>query len=190
MSHTLKFAPLLLALAASLPARAGEPDPTAAARQASMLLIKTLGGELKASMASVGPEQTIAVCKERAPEIAADLSKQTGMYIHRVSARNRNPDAVPDAWEAEAIAGLEKRLAAGEKPETLEVSALVDGPKGKTFRYAKALVTQPLCLTCHGTPQYIPAGVKAKIASEYPHDKAVGYGLGTLRGIVSVRKAM
>jgi hypothetical protein len=190
MSHTLKFVPLVLALATSLPVLASQTDPTPAARQASMLLIKTLGGELKASMASGGPVPTISVCKEQAPKIAADLSRQTGMEIHRVSVRNRNPDGAPDAWEAEAITSLEKRLVAGEKPETLEMSAVVDGPKGKTFRYAKALVTQPVCLVCHGSPESIPAAVRAKIGDEYPNDKAVGYSAGMLRGIISVRRPL
>jgi hypothetical protein len=192
MTHKLSL--LLLALAASclstLPACAAEPDLTPTARQASMQLIKTLGGELKASLTDKGPEASIAVCKARAPKISADLSQQNGMQIHRVSSRNRNPDAVPDAWETEAIASLEKRLAAGEKPETLEISAVVEGVNGKNFRYAKALITQPICLTCHGAPEFIPDAVKARIASEYPHDKAVGYSAGMLRGIVSVKKAM
>jgi hypothetical protein len=190
MPRRLKFVPLLLALTTSLAALAAEPDPVLEARHASLLLIRTLGGELKASMAKNGPERTITVCEGRAPEIAAQLSSKTGMRIRRVSTRNRNPHAVPDAWETEAIATLEKRLAAGAKPDTLEVSAVVNGPEGKTFRYAKALVTQPLCLTCHGTPDYVPPGVRAEIAREYPDDKATGYSLGMIRGIVSVSKAM
>ncbi len=189
MPPMLKFAPLLLALA-SLSTLAAETDLTAEARQASQRLIMTLGGELKASMASSGPAKSLAVCKEQAPKISAELSQKTGLKIHRVSNRNRNPEAVPDAWEAEAIASLEKRLAAGEKPETLEVSTVVSAPAGKTFRYAKALVTQPMCLICHGTPEFIPESVKAGIASEYPLDKAVGYGPGMIRGIISVSKAL
>ena len=189
MLPTLIFGPLLLTLA-SLPAFAAEPDLDVEARQASQQLIMTLGGELKASLASSGPAKSLAVCKEQAPKISAELSKKTGLKIHRVSHHNRNPEAIPDAWEAEAIASLEKRLAAGEKPETLEVSAVLSAPAGKTFRYAKALITQPMCLICHGSPEYIPESVKASIASEYPHDKAVGFGLGMIRGIISVSKAL
>ena len=190
MSSTLKYVPLVLALGASLTTLAAEPDPIAAARQASMQLINTLGGELKAAMAKGSTEQAISVCKERSPIISAEIAKKTGMDIHRVSTRNRNPNAVPDAWEAEAIASLEKRLAAGEKPETLELSAVVTDAKGKTFRYAKALITQPRCLNCHGTPEDISDAVKARLASDYPADKAVGYSAGMLRGIISVRKTM
>ncbi len=190
MTHAGKFAPLILALAVSLPVHAAESDPLIAARQASMLLVKTLGGELTAAMTSGGSEKAVTVCKDRAPAITAEISKQTGMDVRRVSSHNRNPNAVPDAWEAEAIATLEKRLAAGEKPETLEVSAMVTDAGGKTFRYARAIVTQPRCLSCHGSTEDIPDTVKAKLAIAYPADKAVGYAPGMLRGIITIKKAM
>jgi hypothetical protein len=160
------------------------------ARKASGALIQKLGGELKAAVAASGPEGAIGVCKERAPQIAADVSKQFGFDVKRVSPKNRNPAGAPDAWEAEAQAGLEKRLAAGEKPETLDTWQIVSTPSGKQFRYAKALPVQQLCLTCHGDPASIPDGVKARLAAEYPHDKAIGYAPGMVRGIVSVKRAL
>ena len=97
---------------------------------------------------------------------------------------------MPDAWEAEAQAGLEKRLAAGEKPETLDTWQIVATPAGKQFRYAKALPVQPLCLTCHGGPAEIPDGVKARLAAEYPLDQATGYAPGMVRGIVSIKRSL
>jgi hypothetical protein len=98
----------------------------------------------------------IGVCKVKAPEIAAAAMQKTGMKIKRVSPKNRNPKGVPDAWETQALAALEKRLAAGEKPETLDMHAVVPSANGSEFRYAKALVTQPLCLNCHGDPDKMP----------------------------------
>lgn len=160
------------------------------ARKASGALIQKLGGELKAALGEKGPDGAIGVCKERAPQIAAEVSKQSGFEVKRVSPKNRNPAGVPDAWEAEAQAGLEKRLAAGEKPETLDTWQVVSTPTGKQFRYAKALPVQPLCLTCHGDPAAIPDGVKARLAAEYPLDKATGYAPGMVRGIVSVKRAL
>ena len=96
---------------------------------------------------------------------------------------------MPDAWETASQAALEKRLAAGEKPETLEMWQVVDSAGyDKEFRYAKALVTQPLCLTCHG--ESIPEGIKARLAAEYPMDKATGYGPGMVRGIISIKRPL
>jgi Protein of unknown function (DUF3365). len=158
------------------------------ARKTAGSLIQQLGGELKKSLEANGPAESIAVCKDKAPAIAASLSKSSGFDVKRVSPRNRNPKGVPDAWEAEAQAALEKRLAAGEKPETLDTWQVVKTSGGKEFRYAKALVTQQVCLTCHG--ENIADGIKAKLAAEYPHDKATGYGVGMVRGIVSIRRPL
>jgi type IV secretory pathway TrbL component len=160
------------------------------ARKASGALIQKLGGELKAAFEEKGPEGAIRVCKERAPQIAAEVSKQFGLEAKRVSPKNRNPAGVPDAWEAEAQAGLEKRLAAGEKPETLDTWQIVSTPGGKQFRYAKALPVQQVCLTCHGDPAAIPPAVKARLAAEYPLDQATGYAPGMVRGIVSIKRSL
>lgn len=172
---------------------ASTPDTTnlvAESRQTAGGLIQTLGGELKAAMTAGGPVQAIGVCKERAPKIAAEAAQRTGMQIKRVSLKNRNPKGVPDAWETDALAGLEKRLAAGEKPETLDTHGVVNTPDGKVFRYAKALVTQPACLNCHGPAENLSPEVKAKLEVEYPHDQAIGYKAGMIRGILSIRKSL
>lgn len=172
---------------------ASTPDTTnlvAESRQTAGGLIQTLGGELKAAMTAGGPVQAIGVCKERAPKIAAEAAQRTGMQIKRVSLKNRNPKGVPDAWETDALVGLEKRLAAGEKPETLDTHGVVNTPDGKVFRYAKALVTQPACLNCHGPAENLSPEVKAKLEVEYPHDQAIGYKAGMIRGILSIRKSL
>lgn len=180
--------PALLAGCASGPSVEEQAAMAADARKASGALIQKLGGELKEAISTKGAEGAIGVCKQRAPQIAADISKQFNFETKRVSPKNRNPAGVPDAWEAEAQAGLEKRMAAGEKPETLDTWQVVSTPTGKQFRYAKALPVQPLCLTCHGDPATIADGVKARLAAEYPLDKATGYAPGMVRGIISIKR--
>jgi hypothetical protein len=192
----MKHAMSLSLLAMTLAGCASTPSPEAVAglnddaRKTAGGLIQTLGGELKAAMTEGGPVGAIGVCKVKAPEIAAAAMQKTGMKIKRVSPKNRNPKGVPDAWETQALADLEKRLAASEKPETLDMHAVVATADGKEFRYAKALVTQPLCLNCHGDPDKMPPDVKAKLAAEYPDDKAVGYSAGMIRGVLSIRKPL
>lgn len=186
------FASLPILLTAGCGSTPGADEVHAAlaadARRAAGALIQQLGGELKQSLASKGAVETIAVCKEKAPAIAAAVSAQSGFDVRRVSPRNRNPNAVPDAWEAEAQAQLEKRLAAGEKPDTLETWQVVETPAGKVFRYAKALPVQPLCLTCHG--ETLPDALRARLDADYPGDRATGYRVGMLRGIVSVKRPL
>lgn len=179
---------LILAACASSPSAEKQAAMADEARKAAGMLVQSLGGELKQAMAAGGPENAIGVCKDKAPRIAADVSAQTGLQIKRVSPKNRNPGAVPDAWESQAQADLEKRLAAGEKPETLDMWQVVDTPSGKVFRYAKALPTAAVCLNCHG--ENIADPVKAKLAAEYPADKATGYKAGMLRGLISIKRPL
>lgn len=179
---------LILAACASSPSAEKQAAMADEARKAAGMLVQSLGGELKQAMAAGGPENAIGVCKDKAPRIAADVSAQTGLQIKRVSPKNRNPGAVPDAWESQAQADLEKRLAAGEKPEALDMWQVVDTPSGKVFRYAKALPTAAVCLNCHG--ENIADPVKAKLAAEYPADKATGYKAGMLRGLISIKRPL
>lgn len=194
MKHALSYSLPTMAMVLALNGCATSPSSEMVAglnedaRKTAGGLIQTLGGELKAAMTTGGPVGAIGVCKVKAPEIAAAAMQKTGMKIKRVSPKNRNPKGVPDAWETQALAELEKRLAAGEKPETLDMHAVVPSGDGREFRYAKALVTQPLCLNCHGDPDKMPPDVKAKLATEYPDDKAVGYSAGMIRGVLSIRK--
>lgn len=178
----------ILAGCASCPTAEQQAAMAGDARKAAGALIQQLGGELKLALSDKGPADAIGVCKERAPQIAAAVSKQSGFDVKRVSPKNRSPNGVPDAWEAQAQTSLEKRLAAGEKPETLDTWQIVDTPGGKQFRYAKALPVQPLCLTCHG--EVLADEVKARIDAEYPNDRATGYQMGMLRGIVSIKRPL
>lgn len=137
-----------------------------------------------------GPESAIAVCREKAPQMAAKASAETGWNVRRVSLKNRNPKAVPDAWERAALEDFDRRAAAGEAPATLEKAALVEEGGKKTYRYMKALPTQALCLNCHGSADQMSPAVKAKLTELYPQDKAVGYGVGQIRGAMTLKKAL
>ena len=76
MHKSLSLSLLALALAgcAATPTTEKQAELTSAARQTAAGLLQTLGGELKASMTSGGPAAAIGVCKERAPQIAADAA--------------------------------------------------------------------------------------------------------------------
>lgn len=137
-----------------------------------------------------GPEGAIDVCRERAPKMAAAASAETGWQIRRVSLKNRNPKAVPDDWERAALEDFDRRAAAGEQPAALEKGETVaDGDK-KVYRYIKALPTQDLCLSCHGTPERISPAVKARLQELYPEDKGAGYGLGQVRGAMTIKRPL
>ncbi len=88
----------------SLHALAGEEAWVADARKvAGSLPPRLLQVLTDEEIAKGGPEAAIAVCREKAPKIAGEVSAQSGWAIRRVSLRNRNPKAVPDAWERTAL---------------------------------------------------------------------------------------
>jgi hypothetical protein len=145
---------------------------------------------LSEEIAKGGVESAIAVCRDKAPQMASEASAKTGWNIRRVSLKNRNPKAVPDAWEAAMLAEFDALAAAGTSPATLERAAIVEEDGNRIYRYMKALPTQAMCLNCHGVDADIPPTVRAKIQSLYPDDKATGYTVGQVRGAITIKRPL
>ncbi len=170
---------------------AAQPEQIEASRAVAKTLVTQLGGKLKAEISANGPASAVGVCKVIAPQIAADLSRQTGWEVGRVGTRTRNAETgTPDAWESKALASFAERMKQGEQPDTMELAEVVTDASGKHLRYAKAIAVQSVCLTCHGSAESIPEGVKARLQVEYPMDKATGYSVGELRGAVVVKRPL
>lgn len=132
----------------------------------------------------------IGACSEKAPKMAAAASQNTGWAIRRVSLKNRNPKAVPDAWERAVLEDFERRQTAGESGAAMEKAEIVTEGNQRTLRYMKALPTQKLCLNCHGTEATLAPEVKAKLGEIYPQDKATGYAEGQIRGALTVKRPL
>lgn len=180
----------MTALLAAFPLFA-HADQMDQARALSSELVQQLGAALKRELAANGPEGAVSVCRDMAPAIAGELSRQSGGRVARVSLKPRNPLlGEPDEWEQRVLADFDRRAANGEKPESLEFTEFVTEPHGRYFRYMKALPVQPLCLTCHGTADNIPGQVKQKLSIEYPRDRATGYRLGQVRGAVTIKQPL
>jgi hypothetical protein len=191
MIRTLATLLLSSAMFASGSARADADFDAALAESRSLAgqLGSQLGAALKKELSTGGPESAIGVCRQVAPDLAGQLSRQSGARVARVSLRTRNPLlGQPDAWEQAVLQDFERRLSAGEKPETLEHAELVTEPAGRSFRYMKAIPVQPMCLGCHGATESMAPAIRERLAADYPQDRAVGYAPGQLRGAFSVRK--
>jgi hypothetical protein len=185
--HSARFV-IALGLLVGLNAMAEDAGLLDEARKVASAVPPKLLQVLSAEIAQGGVASAVSVCNEKAPQMAKSASEQSGWTIRRVSLRNRNPKAVPDAWERSALEEFDRRAASGESPATLEKSAMVEDGGRKEFRYMKALPVQQLCLGCHGSNETISADVAAKISALYPEDKAVGYTLGQIRGAMTIRK--
>lgn len=158
-------------------------------RKASAMVLTQIRGELVKELDTSGPLRAIIVCKYTAPEITSGVSRKTGWRVSRVALRPRNPAlGTPDAWEQKVLSDFDQRVSRGEKADGLEHHEIVSEPNGRFFRYMRAIPTQPLCMACHGPA--VTEAVKAQLAAEYPHDRAVGYNVGQIRGAVTVKRPL
>lgn len=139
-----------------------------------------LQAELKQSLGEGGPVAAIAVCKDRAPQIASALSRTSGAKLRRTSLRYRNPLNAPEPWEALVLRAFEEQQR--ESPaRLLEYQVqLEDG----TIRYMSGIKTGAVCLVCHG--DNLADAISEKLDADYPHDRARGYAQGDIRGAFSL----
>ncbi|MDE2904753.1 MAG: DUF3365 domain-containing protein [Acidobacteriota bacterium] len=138
---------------------------------------------LMSAMADGGPAAAVDACRIAAPDIAA-AAPAAGWRIGRTSLKPRNPANAPDAWELAVLNDFEGRKAAGEDPGRLERAEFVGRDGRRTFRYLKAIPTQPVCTVCHGGA--IAPAVAAALDRLYPQDRARGYDVGDIRGAFSI----
>jgi hypothetical protein len=166
------------------------PDPNLVeAKSIVQEFAATLTGELEAGIKEGGPVQAIAICQQRAPAIAADLSARTGWEVGRTSLKTRNSaDNAPDAWEAKVLADFDARQAAGEDVKPMAHAEIVETKDGRAFRFMKAIPVAQLCTLCHGTD--LTPEVAAALDERYPDDQARGYSIGQVRGAFSLVKPL
>ncbi len=139
-------------------------------------LKKTLVGELKAKM-NDGSAAAVEFCSKNAMNITDGIAKKHSLNIKRVSEKNRNSKNTPDDSDKKALAQFADAIAKNKKPQEFLV---VDG------RYYEPLMTNEMCAVCHGKNSDIPKELKDKINQLYPGDRAIGYGIGELRGAIVV----
>ncbi len=146
-----------------------------------MELVQKFGGELMQALTSAlqegGPTRAIEVCRDKAPKIAERLSAESGAKVSRTSLKVRRESNAPEAWQREVLESFERRKTAGEDLAAVEYFETTDDGGA---RYMKPIVTQPLCIACHGTS--LAPEVRKALAQHYPNDTATGFQVGDVRG--------
>jgi len=155
------------------------------ARTASSLLGSRLGSRLKAALQEGGPLAAVDVCHLDAQDISLALSAELAVSVKRTALKVRNPLNAPDPWERAQLERFEAAIASGDSASSLEAIEHIAQPDGElTLRYMKPIMTQGLCLACHGNS--IAPEVAAAIRQRYPEDEATGFDIGAMRGAFSV----
>lgn len=147
------------------------------------LLLKTLGGNMKAHMKAGGPMDALDFCSNEAYTLTESVNKklEKGVSVKRISSKFRNPLNTPSADEQLVLDELQTLQDKGEK-----LPPYIIKQTGETsYKFYKPLtMNKPVCLQCHGDVQN--GALKKEIAQRYPDDKAMGYKLNDLRGAVVV----
>ncbi len=148
------------------------------AEQAADDLRSTLSRRLMQTISERGPEAGIEVCANEAKTLTAEVAGRHQVQIGRTSVRLRNRDNSPRPWLGGYLEEAASRPAAEVKPVVYDL--------GKQLGVAQPLATLPLCTTCHGEVAKIPAPVQAALKRRYPDDRATGFDVGQVRGVLWV----
>jgi hypothetical protein len=184
------FATLVVAAPAAPVTADALLKPTEESRKLAQQVSHEMSTQLIREMQLSGPVRSLLVCKYTCPEILSAQSRRTGWRVAAVSLKPRNSAlGTADAWEQKVIADFARRAAKGEKEEALELVEIVSEPQARYFRYARAMMVEPLCLSCHSSRDKLPEAVKAQLAIDYPFDRAVDFRVGEVYGVVSIKRA-
>lgn len=135
-----------------------------------------------------GTVNALYVCSDTAQVLTNKFGLQKGVFIKRVSVKNRNKYNYPDQYELKVLNNFQEMLLNNKLDIETELVELVKEGEFSYLRYMKPILIQPECLNCHGEENTMPAEVSRLIAERYPEDKATGYKPGDLRGAVSLKK--
>ncbi|ADR22381.1 hypothetical protein MATR_37730 [Marivirga tractuosa] len=123
-------------------------------------------------------------CSMQAYPLTDSLANEYKVFLKRVSNKNRNPKNIPSVIEKQVLEAYEYSVKQGD-----DIAANVQFIRpGDTILYNNPIkIPSELCLNCHGSSSQISKEVQAILKQEYPNDKAIGYKVGDLRGMWSLK---
>jgi len=141
-----------------------------------------LGKNLKGQLKSEGTIGALNFCNLKAYHFTDSMSQVFDATIKRVSDKPRNPVNEANELELEIMEQFKEKLAKGEEINGTTREVL----KGYVNGYYP-IVTNDMCMKCHGSVDKMEEGVHEKITTLYPTDQATGYLPNQLRGIWVVK---
>lgn len=165
----------------AVPVAETAPNRAEEARGFALETQAALGKTLQAQIAQRGTAGAIGFCNLKALPITDSVAQARGVAIRRITDRPRNPINRASEAETALMGRVRDSLAKGVASGSLELYE-----NGKTHYYFP-IVTNTLCLQCHGLPgQDVAPEVGTRLAELYPDDQAMGYGPNQLRGLWKV----
>ena len=152
--------------------------------------MQTLKSVLVKEIQTNGLPAAVSVCSDTAQVLTNNFGINKGIFIKRVSFKNRNPNDYPNEIETKGLKYFEELKSKGQLNDSTEFFELIEKDDITKVQYLKPIIIQPPCLNCHGDEKFIQPEVKKIINQKYPNDKATGYNLNDLRGAVSIQKVL
>ncbi len=152
-----------------------------------MVGLKTV---LVKNMQDGGPLKAINVCSDTAADMTQIYSEKNNVIVKRASFKNRNDNNKPDMFEQKAIAQFSDLLNSGKLTTDVSLIEKVKIGDKDLVKFAKPILVEAPCLNCHGSSEQISEEVKEVLSVKYPNDKATGYKIGDLRGVITVTKTL
>lgn len=159
---------------------------TTAIKQEGVKYIKMLGKALKSEVQAKmkeDPTGTLAMgfCSTKAMDITEEINNKLPDYasVRRIAIKIRNEKNSPDATDEKVLKAYEAAIAT-KTFDPNDIKIVKD--TNNTYRIYKPLLTGDVCLKCHG--QKISDDIQAILKKSYPHDNAVNFKKGDLRGAI------
>ncbi len=143
----------------------------------ALITKQELGKNLMGAIQSKGTIYAMEFCQEKAIPITDSLAILKKVSIKRVSDKNRNPRNKANAIETVLIADFQKLINNQKEPQVVKQTI------GYQNFYYYPIITNSMCLQCHGEKSNISPEVLKKIQILYPNDMAIGYQENQIRGI-------
>ena len=140
-----------------------------------------LGKNLMGQIQKNGVIAALDFCNIQAMALTDSMSVVHNAQIKRVTDKPRNPHNKANAVELQHIQTFKNQVASGQEVKPIITTV------GEKVEFYYPIVTNSMCLKCHGTPKKeLETLTLSKILEHYPGDKAVGYGENQVRGIWSI----
>jgi len=149
--------------------------------------IKMLGGTLKKNLqAQMKADKTglsaMKFCTHKADELTKEVNSKLpkNASVRRTTLQSRNPNNKADALDSAVM----QQMISDMNGTKNEIGKPILVETINSYRVYKALVTQPVCLKCHGNAQQITPEIQKMIQDNYPKDQATKFKAGDLRGVI------
>lgn len=127
--------------------------------------------------------RTVSYCKVVAYNLVDTMGSSLALEARRVSQKVRNLKDEPTDAERDILRQYES-----DNRNDRPTEPMIKEIDPNTIAYYQPITMGAFCLKCHGkVGEDISEEDYAYIKSEYPNDRAVGYEVGDLRGMWSVK---